>query len=70
MNSKSVVSPFIKSSYSTGGSASECVEVAFTSDGGRAVRDSKNPAAPAQLHSPAPWAAFLHAVKDGTLHGN
>ncbi|GAA1911448.1 hypothetical protein GCM10009716_21810 [Streptomyces sodiiphilus] len=69
MNQPRIVSAFVKSSYS-GGAVNECVEVAFTSDGGRAVRDSKNPAAPAQLHSPAPWAAFLHAVKDGTLHGN
>ncbi|MFF6904628.1 DUF397 domain-containing protein [Streptomyces sp. NPDC012389] len=38
------MTPFRKSSYSSGGQGSECLEVALTADGGRAVRDSKNPA--------------------------
>ncbi|MFD3648797.1 DUF397 domain-containing protein [Streptomyces cyaneofuscatus] len=35
---------FRKSSHSSGGQGSECLEVAHTADGGRAVRDSKKPA--------------------------
>ncbi|MES9507247.1 DUF397 domain-containing protein [Streptomyces sp. NPDC000609] len=42
MSSQEVVSPFVKSSFSGGGSANECVEVAHTADGGRAVRGSRN----------------------------
>ncbi|NSC21633.1 DUF397 domain-containing protein [Streptomyces albus subsp. chlorinus] len=59
MNSKSIVSPFSKSSYSGGGTANECVEVAHTSDGGRAVRDSKEPGRGVAHFAPGAWRAFL-----------
>jgi hypothetical protein len=54
---------FVKSSYSNG--QGDCVEVAKTSDGGRAVRDSKNPKAPAHFYTGTEWAAFINGVKDG-----
>ncbi|MEV6378675.1 DUF397 domain-containing protein [Streptomyces sp. NPDC051773] len=53
------IGPFRKSSYST--SQGECVEVAPTSTGGRAVRDSKNPHGPLLHISPTGWRAFLRA---------
>ncbi|EPD95205.1 hypothetical protein HMPREF1486_01988 [Streptomyces sp. HPH0547] len=59
MNSKTVVTPFHKSSYSGGGAANECVEVATTADGGRAVRDSKDPARGTAHFGPLTWQAFL-----------
>lgn len=65
MTSKEVVAPFKKSSFSGSGSANECVEVAGTADGGRAVRDSKNPDDGTQFYSPGEWAAFIAAVKAG-----
>ncbi|HEU0089611.1 MAG TPA: DUF397 domain-containing protein [Pseudonocardiaceae bacterium] len=39
-----------KSSYS--GASGDCVEIAALADGGRAVRDSKNPAGPALIVPP------------------
>lgn len=54
---------FVKSSYSNG--QGDCVEVAKTADGGRAVRDSKNPMGGTHFHTPAGWAAFLDGVKAG-----
>ena len=56
-----VVSTFRKSSYSTG--EGNCVEVAATATGGRAVRDSKTPHGPSLYLSPQGWDAFLAAVK-------
>ncbi|MCM3882224.1 DUF397 domain-containing protein [Frankia sp. R82] len=53
-----------KSSYS-GGTGGNCVEVATLPDGGRAVRDSKNPDGPALHFTPAEWAAFLAGAQDG-----
>ncbi|WP_329385257.1 DUF397 domain-containing protein [Streptomyces sp. NBC_01351] len=50
-----------KSSYS--GSNSNCVEVAETTHGGRAVRDSKDTARP-RIHCAAPaWGAFIGGLK-------
>jgi hypothetical protein len=47
---------WVKSSYSTSGQGSDCVEVSVTERVG--VRDSKAPAG--ELHlSPAAWTAFL-----------
>jgi hypothetical protein len=43
-----------KSSYSSG-SGGNCVEVAALPDGGRAIRDSKNPAGGMLLLTPAQW---------------
>ncbi|KEZ34806.1 DUF397 domain-containing protein [Frankia sp. CeD] len=50
-----------KSSYS-GGTGGNCVEVATLPDGGRAVRDSKNPDGPALHFTATEWAAFLAGV--------
>ncbi|MFJ5264327.1 DUF397 domain-containing protein [Streptomyces sp. NPDC088387] len=52
-----VVSPFWKSSYS--GQENNCVEVADTAPGGRAVRDSKQQDGPLITLSRDAWAAFL-----------
>jgi hypothetical protein len=54
---------FRKSSYSNG--QGDCVEVAVTRDGGRAVRDSKNPTGGLHFFNPSEWAAFVAGVKDG-----
>ncbi|MFD5503361.1 DUF397 domain-containing protein [Streptomyces sp. NPDC127061] len=67
MSSQEVVSPFVKSSFSGGGSANECVEVAHTADGGRAVRDSKNRDGGLQFYAPEGWAAFVDGVKGGAF---
>ncbi|WP_103536113.1 DUF397 domain-containing protein [Streptomyces sp. SM11] len=69
MSSQGIVTSFEKSSYSSGGQGTECVEVAHTVDGGRAVRDSKNPAAGLQFYGPGHWAAFIGGVKAGTFGG-
>jgi hypothetical protein len=58
-----VVSPFWKSSYTAG--EGNCVEVAFTSTGGRAIRDSKTPHGPLLHLTPAGWHTFLAGAKDG-----
>ncbi|MEV4877063.1 DUF397 domain-containing protein [Streptomyces cyaneofuscatus] len=69
MNHQSIVTAFRKSSYSSGGQGSECLEVAHTADGGRAVRDSKNPVGGLQFYGPGNWAAFIDGVKAGTFGG-
>ncbi len=53
-----------KSSRSTAEGAN-CVEVAVLPGGGRAVRDSKNPAGPMLAFMPGEWDAFLHGAKNG-----
>lgn len=54
-----------KSTYS-GGSDSQCVEVADVSTPSRvAVRDSKDPDGPALLFTPEAFAAFVGAVSSG-----
>ncbi|GAA3302128.1 DUF397 domain-containing protein [Streptomyces cinereospinus] len=52
-----VVGRFWKSSYS--GQENNCVEVAHTASGGRAVRDSKRQDGPLLTVSREGWAAFL-----------
>ncbi|WP_432185095.1 DUF397 domain-containing protein [Streptomyces tendae] len=52
-----VVSTFRKSSYSAG--EGNCVEVADTAPGGRAVRDSKQQDGPLLTVSRDGWQAFL-----------
>jgi hypothetical protein len=54
---------FVKSSYSNG--QGDCVEVAKTPDGGRVVRDSKNPEGATLDFTPREWTAFLLGAKDG-----
>ncbi|TJZ99601.1 DUF397 domain-containing protein [Actinacidiphila oryziradicis] len=50
-----------KSSYS--GSTNDCVEIADLADGGRAVRDSKNPDDGFFRFTAGDWAAFIQGVK-------
>ncbi|MFJ3924821.1 DUF397 domain-containing protein [Streptomyces sp. NPDC090022] len=52
-----------KSSHS--GADTNCVEVAVTADGGRAVRDSKDTARPGIHCTGGAWAAFLRGVERG-----
>ncbi|MCP2259122.1 protein of unknown function (DUF397) [Streptoalloteichus tenebrarius] len=54
-----------KSSRSNG-SSGNCVEVASVEDVA-AVRDSKNPAGPALVFTPAAFTAFVNTVKTGRL---
>ncbi|MEU9555603.1 DUF397 domain-containing protein [Streptomyces fumanus] len=57
-----IAGPFRKSSYST--QEGECVEVAATTDHGRAVRDSKAPGdGPHLTVSRESWAAFLRMLR-------
>ncbi|MDX2936859.1 DUF397 domain-containing protein [Streptomyces ipomoeae] len=58
-----LIGPFQKSSYS--GGQGDCVEVAPTSTGGRAIRDSKNPHGPLLHLTPTGWHTFLAGAKDG-----
>jgi hypothetical protein len=67
MTRSTVVTRFVTSSYSAGGSGNECLEVAHTSDGGRVIRDSKHRQGSVQRCSPAAWAAFLSALKSDAL---
>ncbi len=53
-----------KSSFSNG-TGGNCVEVADLDNGGRAVRDSKDPNGPALIFTPAEWAAFTAGVRAG-----
>ncbi|MEU6892284.1 DUF397 domain-containing protein [Streptomyces sp. NPDC046557] len=59
-----IVSGYRKSSYSS--QTGDCVEVAETTNGGRAVRDSKDTARPGLRCGAATWAAFIHGVKAAT----
>ncbi|MGW8487493.1 DUF397 domain-containing protein [Streptomyces sp. NPDC055886] len=68
MKRAEIVTGFKKSTASQG-AAQGCVEVAHTADGGRAVRDSKDPAAGLQFYGPGRWAAFIDDVKVGTFGG-
>ncbi|RDG38668.1 DUF397 domain-containing protein [Streptomyces corynorhini] len=67
MKHPDVVTAFKKASASGASPTTDCVEVAHTADGGRAVRDSKNPTGGTQFYPPAEWAAFLHGLKSGDL---
>lgn len=55
---------FRKSSFSNG-QGGNCVEVARTADGGRAVRHSKNPDGGVIFYTPGEWEAFVQGVKAG-----
>lgn len=52
-----------KSSRSNG--QGNCVEVADLPDGGKAVRDSKDPDGPKLVFTNAEWAAFIAGVELG-----
>ncbi|GAA2872612.1 DUF397 domain-containing protein [Streptosporangium fragile] len=47
----------------SGDDGSDCVEIASLSGGHKAIRDSKNPHAPALILTPDQWTAFLNNVK-------
>lgn len=47
------------------GAQGNCVEVADLPDGGRAVRDSKDPTGPVLRFTAAEWDAFREGMKDG-----
>ncbi|HEY1324471.1 MAG TPA: DUF397 domain-containing protein [Streptosporangiaceae bacterium] len=57
-----MVMTWVKSSYSSG-TGGQCVEVAARPDGGRAVRDSKDPDGPRLAFGRAAWRAFTASVK-------
>jgi hypothetical protein len=52
---------WIKSSYSA--SQGECVEVADLPDGGRAVRDSKDPDGPVLTFTADAWRRFTDEIR-------
>ncbi|GGL15640.1 hypothetical protein Sme01_21370 [Sphaerisporangium melleum] len=54
-----------KSTYSTDNG--NCVEVASNLPSLVAIRDSKNPDAPALVLTPAQWSTFLIGLKTGVL---
>ena len=58
-----ITGPWRKSSYS--GANGNCVEAAPTSDGGTAIRDSKDPGGPTLHFTKAEMDAFLKGAKDG-----
>lgn len=58
-----ITGPFIKAKAS--GQNGNCVEVAPLDNGGRAVRDSKNPTSGTQFYTASEWSAFIAAVKAG-----
>lgn len=57
---------WFKSSRS--GASKDCVEIAFLDGGIVGVRDSKNPAGPALVFTPAEWQAFTAGVADGEFN--
>jgi hypothetical protein len=57
-----------KSSYS--GAHDNCVEVASLADGGRGVRDSKDPARAVIMFGGSEWATFLEGVRGGCLRSD
>lgn len=54
---------WVKSSYS--GNNGNCVEIAKLPEGGRAVRDSKDPNGPKLAFPADGWSSFVSAVKGG-----
>lgn len=64
MNNMSGGLVFRKSSFSNG-QGGNCVEVAVTEDGGRAVRHSKHPEDAVIFYSRGEWEAFLEGAKAG-----
>ncbi len=50
---------------SRSGSQGQCVEVAQLPDGGRAVRDSKDPSGPVLTFTRREWEAFEGGVHEG-----
>lgn len=67
MKNRHIVTPFRKAGASGASATTECVEVAHTADGGRAVRDTKDRTAGTQFYTPAQWSTFLTGIKNGEL---
>ncbi|MEW2392112.1 DUF397 domain-containing protein [Streptomyces venezuelae] len=61
MNAETVVTEFRKSSHSN--QQGDCLEMADTSTGGRAIRDSKYPAGPVLTFDGAAWRRFVDEIK-------
>lgn len=55
-----------RKSTRSGGNGGDCVEVAGTSPGVVAVRDSKNPTGPVLTFTFSEWKAFLDTVRTRT----
>ncbi|MFF9318801.1 DUF397 domain-containing protein [Streptomyces sp. NPDC014735] len=68
MKHQEIVTAFKKAGASQS-AGQDCVEVAQTADGGRAVRDSKDPGRGLQFYAPEGWAAFIDGVKGGAFSG-
>ncbi|HEV2638868.1 MAG TPA: DUF397 domain-containing protein [Actinocrinis sp.] len=54
-----------RKSTKSGNNGGQCVETANLPDGGRAVRDSKNPDGPTLVFTAAEWHAFIDGVQAG-----
>ena len=54
-----------RKSSRSGPQGGNCVEVAYLPGGRVAVRDSRRPAGPALVFTPAGWAAFTGGARDG-----
>jgi hypothetical protein len=65
MRNDTIMTPWIKSSYSNTGA--NCVEFSRTALGDVAMRDSKNPGGPAFRFTPDEWRAFISAIRAGKL---
>lgn len=63
-NARGITGPWVKSSYS-GPTGGNCVEVAFLTDGGVAMRNSRDPDGPALIFTRAEWNAFLGGARNG-----
>ncbi|EME97828.1 DUF397 domain-containing protein [Streptomyces mobaraensis NBRC 13819 = DSM 40847] len=59
-----IVTEFKKASASQG-PYQECVEVARTADGGRAIRDSRDREGPVLFFTAGEWAAFADGMAKG-----
>lgn len=65
MDRDDATTSWVKSSYSNTGA--NCVEVAHTSLGDVAVRDSKDPNGPVLRFTPATWQDFVQAITASEL---
>jgi hypothetical protein len=54
-----------RKSRRSGPQGGNCVEIAHLPDGQVAIRNSRHPAGPALLFTPAEWSAFITGAKDG-----
>jgi uncharacterized protein DUF397 len=61
---RDIPGPWVKSSYS-GPTGGNCVEIAFLTGGGAAIRNSRDPDGAALIFTAAEWDAFLGGARDG-----